>query len=77
MEENQTAESFAETIFRELRKTTPDVSLGFPSKEELQRRRTNLWERERNRRLSRQEEENREFQRLKDAALSRLRKDPP
>ncbi len=76
MEEHPTAESFAETIFRELRKTTPDVSLGFPSEEELQRRRKERWERERARRLRRQEEENREFQRLKDTALSRLRKDP-
>ena len=76
MEENPTAESFAETIFRELRKITPNVSLGFPSEEELQRRRLQLWERERTRLLRRQEEENGEFQRLKDAALSRLRKDP-
>lgn len=77
MEENPTAESFAETIFRELRKTTPDVSLGFPSEEELQHRRAARMEGERTRWLRRQEDENREFQRFKDAALARLRKDPP
>ena len=65
MEEHDATDSFAETVFRELRKTTPTVSLGFPPQEELQRRRT---DREHRRWLRRQETAAREFQRLKVTA---------
>ncbi len=77
MQETTSIDLAAEELFRELRKTTPSASLGFPSPEELQRRRNERLESERSRLLHRQEAEDREFQRLKEAALSRIRKDRP
>lgn len=76
MQEFQSQESFAGKVFREpLRKTMLEVSLGFPSADELHRRRKERWESERNRLLRRQQIEDEEFQRLKDAALTQFRKD--
>jgi aminoglycoside phosphotransferase len=75
MEEFQSQESFAEKVFRELRKTIPDVSLGFPPTGKMQRRRADRLESERSRLLHRQEVEDCEFQRLKEAALAQIRKD--
>jgi|GEM_PF-7105081 len=75
MEENKTTGSFAETILWQIRTTTPNVRLGYPPADELQRRRQERWDRERDRLLRRQEIEDRGFQRLKDAAFAQLRKD--
>lgn len=74
-EKKQTTETFAEEIFRQIRNTIPNVSLGFPSADEIQCRRNGLLESEHNRWIRRQYAEDREFQRLKDAALAQLKKD--
>jgi len=77
MDDETTTISFAEEVARELRKSTPGVSLGFPAEAELERLKTERLERDRLRWQNRQAAEDREFQNLKVAALARLRKDRP
>ena len=77
MKNHQCSESFAEEIFHALRRITPEVSLGFPSDDEIQRRRAERLESKHQRLLFRQDAEEREFQRLKTVALEQIRKNRP
>jgi hypothetical protein len=68
-----TNDNLAELLLKELRKTTPNVFLGFPPPEELPQRPESLTERW----VRMESEREVRFQELKRAALASIRKDHP
>lgn len=66
--------SITEEVFAELRKTIPNIQIGLPTAEEIQRRRSSRLERERLHQINRRDADEQEFQRLKARALSHFKK---
>jgi hypothetical protein len=73
MDAESNTDNLAEVLLRELRKTTPNVFSGFPTPEELRRRRESRTERA----VRLESEREARFQKLKESALASIRKDHP
>jgi hypothetical protein len=77
MDAQHDTDNLAETLLKEIRKTTPNAFLGFPPPEELERLRN---ERRAAHILQLEQEEGRErvrFLKLKQAALANIRRNRP